>query len=165
MLTGLFEITSGSARIAGFDMKSETKFAYQNMGICPQSNLLWESLTVQEHLLFYARIKGFISQEEKAVVRSSLETVELVGFESRLISSLSHGEKRRLAIAIAIVGDPKVIFLDEPTVNLFSLSCIEAPFSLAFRIVKQKDLDPVMKRQIWNIILKCKKDRSIIMVC
>ena len=115
-MTGLFEATSGSAKLAGFDVRHETKFVYQNIGICPQFNILWDQLTVKEHILFYARVKGIGRKEEQATVDECLEIVELDGFESRLAKSLSCGEKRRLAIAIALVGNPKVIFLDEPTV-------------------------------------------------
>lgn len=57
ILTGFFEASSGFARLAGFDIKAETKFVYQKIGICPQFNILWEHLTVCEHFLFYARTR------------------------------------------------------------------------------------------------------------
>lgn len=124
ILTGLFEASSGCARLAGYDIKTETKFVYQNIGICPQFNILWEHLTVREHLLFYARVKGINSNLESTAIQDCLETVELDTMQSQLASDLSSGEKRRLAIAIALVGNPSVIFLDEPTVRTLFVKAV-----------------------------------------
>jgi len=72
---------------------------------------------VEEHLLFYARLKGMDAQHEKAAVDAAISNVSLSPFRNRLSKGLSGGEKRRLSIAIALVGNPGVIFLDEPTVS------------------------------------------------
>ena len=116
ILTGLFEATSGTAYVAGYDVCTETKHVYRNIGVCPQFNILWDQITVREHLLFYARIKGIPNSEEKAAVREVLQNVELLEDEDVKAQNLSFGEKRRLAIGIALIGYPKVIFMDEPTV-------------------------------------------------
>jgi len=89
-----------------------------SIGICPQHDILWDDLTVGEHLLFYARLKGVPSSQKRAKVIESLERVRLVPFENRLTRGLSGGEKRRLSIAIALVGDPAVVFLDESLPDL-----------------------------------------------
>lgn len=123
ILTGLFESTSGTAFVAGYDVSKETKHVYRNIGICPQFNILWDQITVREHLLFYARVKGFSTSEEKEAIRDCMEKVELLNEEDIQAQNLCCGQKRRLAIGIALIGNPKVIFMDEPTVcfTLFKL--------------------------------------------
>jgi ABC-type lipoprotein export system ATPase subunit len=122
ILTGLFETTSGTAFVAGYDVSKDTKHVYRNIGICPQFNILWGQITVREHLLFYARVKGFCGSEEKSAIRECMEQVELLDEGDSLAKHLSCGQKRRLAIGIALIGNPKVIFMDEPTVSCFSVN-------------------------------------------
>ena len=118
ILTGLYEASSGDATLAGFNIKSESEFVYRTIGVCPQFDILWEDLTVEEHLYFYARLKGISRADEHTAVTESLKRVSLEAFRWRLSKGLSGGEKRRLSIAIALVGNPMVVFLDEPTVCL-----------------------------------------------
>ena len=91
------------------------KQVYQNIGTCPQHDILWPDLSVHEHLLFYARLKGIPPKDEDAAVQDAVEAVSLQTFMKRLSKGLSGGEKRRLSIAISLIGNPKVVFLDEPT--------------------------------------------------
>lgn len=81
-------------------------------------DIQWEELTVGEHLYFYARLKGVQHDDERRVVVKALEDVSLTSFESRLTKGLSGGERRRLSIAIALIGNPAVVFLDEPTTGI-----------------------------------------------
>lgn len=74
-------------------------------------------------MYFYARLKGVNAKNERAAVVESLQAVSLLPFEHRQTSGLSGGEKRRLSIAIALIGGGKVVFLDEPTVNFQKYSC------------------------------------------
>jgi len=141
ILTGLYPPTAGDAYLAGFSVNKEMQDIYLNIGVCPQHDILWDDLTVEEHLLFYARIKGVKPKEEKAAVKKALETVSLQKFKNRLSKGLSGGEKRRLSIAISLIGDGKVVFLDEPTTGL----------------------DPEVRRLIWDIINKAKAGRTIIL--
>jgi ABC-type multidrug transport system ATPase subunit len=141
ILTGLYPPTSGDAFLAGFNVHTEIEKIYQNIGVCPQHDILWEDLSVEDHLYFYARIKGVSPKDEKAAVTASLETVSLTDFRTRTAKGLSGGEKRRLSIAIALIGFGKVIFLDEPTTGL----------------------DPEVRRLIWEIINKAKQGRTIIL--
>jgi ABC-type branched-subunit amino acid transport system ATPase component len=116
---GLYRLTSGTARINGFDITRQQDQVYRYVGICPQHEILWPDLTCEEHLLFYARLKGIDKGDEKEVVGQCLEQVELVPEGRKLAKQLSGGQKRRLSIAIALVARPAVVFLDEPTTGTF----------------------------------------------
>jgi ABC-type multidrug transport system ATPase subunit len=112
---GLFRLSSGTARINGFDITHQQDQVYRYVGICPQHEILWPDLTCEEHLLFYARLKGVEVRDERDVVGQCLEQVELHPERGKLSKELSGGQKRRLSIAIALVARPAVVFLDEPT--------------------------------------------------
>ncbi|KAI9184058.1 hypothetical protein H9P43_003111 [Blastocladiella emersonii ATCC 22665] len=118
ILTGVYEPTLGEAKLGGFDIATQRDDVYRITGICPQHDILWDDLTVGEHLLFYARLKGIPPSQENEAKDRALASVKLQAFENRLSKGLSGGEKRRLSIAIALTGDPKVVFLDEPTTGL-----------------------------------------------
>ncbi len=111
------------------------------MGVCPQFDLLWPDLTVEEHLLFYARLKGVPSKLEKERVDAAIAEVYLEKFRERKTSELSGGMRRRLSVAISLVGDPKIIFLDEPSTGL----------------------DPENRRQLWDILSDCKGKRAMLL--
>jgi ABC-type lipoprotein export system ATPase subunit len=116
---GLYKLSSGTARINGFDIMHQQDQVYRHVGICPQHEILWPDLTCEEHLLFYARLKGVNSKDERDVVEQCLEEVELTPERNKLSKTLSGGQKRRLSIAIALVARPAVVFLDEPTTGMF----------------------------------------------
>ncbi|CAG8641009.1 16181_t:CDS:2 [Dentiscutata erythropus] len=141
ILTGLYPPTSGSATINNLDILTNMREVYMSIGVCPQHDILWDDLTVGEHLLFYARLKGIPAEQEQAVILQALQQVRLEAFRNRLSKGLSGGEKRRLSIAISLIGSPAVIFLDEPTTGL----------------------DPEVRRLIWNIINDAKKGRTIVL--
>ncbi|KXS09467.1 P-loop containing nucleoside triphosphate hydrolase protein [Gonapodya prolifera JEL478] len=141
ILTGIYPPTSGEAIIAGYNISTNMAEVHRNIGICPQHDILWDDLTVEEHLLFYARLKGVPAQDESKAVAESMKAVALEKFAGRLSKGLSGGEKRRLSIAIALVGDPACVFLDEPTTGL----------------------DPEVRRMIWDIIVKARKHKTIIL--
>lgn len=82
------------------------------MGVCPQFDLLWPQLTVEEHLRFYARLKGTPSDKLQSKIDEAIGEVNLTPFRAFLSSALSGGMKRRLSIAISLVGDPQLVFLD-----------------------------------------------------
>ncbi|KAJ1548585.1 hypothetical protein HK405_002324 [Cladochytrium tenue] len=104
-------------------------------------DIVWEGLSIEEHLYFYARLKGVNRHDERTTVEKAMEQVSLTSLRRRLTKTLSGGEKRRLSIAIALVGDPAVVFLDEPTTGL----------------------DPEVRRLIWNIIQNAKEGKTIIL--
>lgn len=117
-LTGLYPPTDGNAWIGGFDVRNQLDIVQLQIGVCPQFDILWSDLTVEEHLLFYARVKGICQEEEEAKVTQALKEVQLLEERSILTSELPLGMKRRLSIAISLVSSPKIIFLDEPTTGL-----------------------------------------------
>jgi ABC-type multidrug transport system ATPase subunit len=92
-------------------------------------------------LYFYARLKGVEPQDELRAVKLALQQVSLTDLEDRLSKGLSGGEKRRLSIAIALIGNPTVVFLDEPTTGL----------------------DPEVRRLIWNIVNQTRLDKTVIL--
>jgi len=118
ILTGLYEATSGDAAIDGYRVGEQMRDVYMSIGVCPQHDILWGDLTVEDHLLFYARLKGVPKELEAATVDAMLDNMSLQRFRHSQTKSLSGGEKRRVSIAIALIGGGKVIFLDEPTVRL-----------------------------------------------
>ena len=77
VLTGLYEPTSGMARIAGYDLATDISSIHQHLGVCPQFDIHHDDLTAQEHLLFYARLKGVKWSSEKMVVERALRQVSL----------------------------------------------------------------------------------------
>eukprot|EP00160_Parvularia_atlantis_P010481 Unigene2049_Nuclearia_a/m.6373 Unigene2049_Nuclearia_a/g.6373 ORF Unigene2049_Nuclearia_a/g.6373 Unigene2049_Nuclearia_a/m.6373 type:complete len:631 (-) Unigene2049_Nuclearia_a:124-2016(-) len=141
ILTGLYEASYGEGFLAGYKVGEEMDAVYRSMGVCPQHDILWPELTVEEHLYFYARLKGVEPKEEKSAVDDALARVSLTGFRFRQSSGLSGGEKRRLSIAIALIGNGQVIFLDEPTTGL----------------------DPEVRRLIWNIINEARVGKTVIL--
>jgi len=140
-LIGVYPPTAGEAKLAGYNINTDMKQVYRRIGICPQHDILWSDLTVEEHLLFYARLKGITRSQEKKAVADSLDSVGLTNFKNRLVKGLSGGEKRRLSIAIALVGDPKIVFLDEPTTGL----------------------DPDVRRLIWSILNEISQNKTILL--
>eukprot|EP01012_Entosiphon_sulcatum_P002563 TRINITY_DN10553_c0_g1_i1.p1 TRINITY_DN10553_c0_g1~~TRINITY_DN10553_c0_g1_i1.p1 ORF type:complete len:1882 (+),score=415.75 TRINITY_DN10553_c0_g1_i1:109-5754(+) len=142
MLSGMFGPTAGTAFIEGFDIRSEMDQIHTRIGLCPQHDVLWDKhLTVEEHLLFFARLKGVPPASEKAHVLHWLRRVRLDGKRDRLPKALSGGEQRRLSIAIALVGSPSVAFFDEPTTGL----------------------DPTARRHVWDIITDAKRGRCLVL--
>ena len=119
ILSGLYPPSSGRALIAGHDVESELSAVYTVLGICPQADRVWDELTVQQTLTFYARLKGVDRVHENALVQRIAEMVSLDGdaFGKRA-STLSGGTRRRLSIAISLIGNPAVWLLDEPSTGL-----------------------------------------------
>jgi ABC-type multidrug transport system ATPase subunit len=141
IMTGVYPATSGFATLAGFDIQNQSALAFRSIGVCPQFDILWHELTVEDHLYFYARLKGVGIDYEDDAVRAALELVQLSKFRTRLVKGLSGGERRRVSIAIALVSNPKVVFLDEPTTGL----------------------DPEVRRTVWDTIARARGDRVILM--
>ena len=117
MLTGVTQPDHGTAKIAGLDIADNPGYAFRSIGVCPQFDILWEDLTIEDHLYFYARLKGVAIAFESDAVTAALQLVELSALRTRTVKQLSGGEKRRVSIAISLVSDPKVILFDEPTVT------------------------------------------------
>ncbi|MEK5006822.1 ABC transporter ATP-binding protein [Bacillus sp. FSL K6-3312] len=118
ILTGLIHATSGTITIEGIDLKKETKKAQQMIGIVPQEIALYLHLTAKENLMFWGRMYGLKGKELKSRVQ---ETLELIGLKDRAndqVKVFSGGMKRRVNIGCAILHQPKLLIMDEPTVGI-----------------------------------------------
>ncbi|XP_035432453.1 phospholipid-transporting ATPase ABCA1 [Spodoptera frugiperda] len=141
MLTGNLEVTRGTVTVAGYDMTHETYAARAHIGLCPQHNVLFNELTVREHLEFFARLKGFRGAELKSEIDTLIEKLELQDKRDYPSNGLSGGQKRRLCVGIALSGAARVVLLDEPT----------------------SGMDPSSRRALWELLQKEKKGRSMIL--
>ncbi|XQJ28617.1 ATP-binding cassette protein subfamily A, member 10, putative [Leishmania guyanensis] len=115
MATGMVNPTSGDVFVRGYDARTHLDECRQSIGYCPQRDIVWSLLTVEEHITFYARMKGSNSVNVQDKVEYVLDLVDLQEKRHCKASKLSSGQRRRLCVAIAMVGDSSVLFLDEPT--------------------------------------------------
>ncbi len=118
ILSGYLPATSGTARIAGFDVHENSLAVRQKIGYLPENPPLYPEMTVQGFLFFVARIKGVSAGDRTRKVQAAMERCNLTDKRHVLIRKLSKGYRQRVGIAQAIVHDPPAIILDEPTVGL-----------------------------------------------
>lgn len=118
MLTGFLPPTEGSAVIAGHDIFSDPIVARRSVGYLPETPPLYPEMTVSSYLRFVARIKDVPRARRSEALDRSLERCGLVDVRSRVIGTLSKGYRQRVGLAQAIIHDPPVLILDEPTVGL-----------------------------------------------
>lgn len=130
MLCGLSIPSAGKAAVAGFDVYRQTESIKQNIGYMSQKFSLYEDLTVKENIRFYAGIYGMNRASAKEKMNSLLEQLKMSNEENSLVKSLPLGWKQKLAFSVAIMHQPKIVFLDEPTGGV----------------------DPVTRREFWNLI-------------
>jgi ABC-2 type transport system ATP-binding protein len=130
MLCGLSLPSSGEATIAGFDVYKQTEQIKKNIGYMSQKFSLYEDLTVLENINFFGGIYGLTDNEIKT---KSIELIEQLGLQQqakKLVASLPLGWKQKLSFSVAVIHEPKIVFLDEPTGGV----------------------DPVTRRQFWDLI-------------
>ena len=125
IITGYLAPTSGDVRVGDYDLLTQPRQAKRLIGYLPEQPPLYPEMTVQEYLDFAAELKGVKKAERKEQVRSAARRTGLEKVLPRLIRSLSKGYRQRVGIAQALLGSPKLIILDEPTVGLDPAQVIE----------------------------------------
>jgi ABC-2 type transport system ATP-binding protein len=125
MLTSFMPATSGTARIAGFDVFNNSLEVRRHIGYLPENPPVYPDMTVESYLDFVARIKGVPAEKRAQRVTDALEKTNITDKRDELIKRLSRGYKQRVGLAQALVHDPDVIILDEPTVGLDPKQIIE----------------------------------------
>jgi len=148
ILTGLFPATKGGARVYGDDIRTNMDGIRNKLGFCPQHNVLFGDLTVLEHMQLYAGLKAANGKSrdkyqdaDKREIEQMIEDVGLPDKRDEMSRNLSGGMKRKLSVAVAFVGGSKCVILDEPTAGV----------------------DPYARRGIWDLLLKLKPGRTIVL--
>jgi len=147
MLTGLLPPTSGDAIVyddmgRAMSVSNDLHSVRKSLGICPQHDVLYPDLTVQEHLVLFAIIKGVRGSDEiDRAVTKQIRAIRLEKKRHTASKALSGGQRRRLSVAIAMVGDSQVVLLDEPS----------------------SGLDPKSRRVTWDMLREAKKNRAIVL--
>ena len=139
MLLGLLEPTEGQATVLGFDAFRQTEEVRKRVGYMSQKFAIYDDLTTRENLTFYGGVYGIT---EKARIQHTLELVGLKGHENTLTRDMSTGWRQRLSLGIALVHEPKLLFLDEPT----------------------SGVDPTARRAFWDLIYQLAEEGVTILV-
>ena len=142
MLTGMFKPTSGTAYIDGKDIRDRMDEARNSLGLCPQHNIMFDELIVEEHFKFFCQLKGI--ENETEIERETNKYILMLDLEDKRTSlsmTLSGGMKRKLSVGIAMCGNSKVVICDEPT----------------------SGLDSEGRRLLWDLLIEEKKHRTILL--
>ena len=118
IITGFMAPTSGSVEVAGFDVFEDPIEVKRRIGYLPETPPVYGDMTVEDYLSFVANLKGVEKSRIAGLVETSIEKTDLGSVRSRLIQNLSKGYRQRVGISQALVSDPEVLILDEPTVGL-----------------------------------------------
>ena len=141
MITGYLSHTSGTVRVNGYDIADEPEKAKSQIGYLPEIPPVYPDMKVREYLNFAAGLKGIPAAKRKGEVERVMERLKITDVQKRLIRNLSKGYKQRVGFAMAILGDPPVLILDEPTVGL----------------------DPTQLMEVRNLILDLRRNHAIIL--
>lgn len=130
MLCGLSMPSSGEAAIAGYDIYKEPEMIKKNIGYMSQHFSLYQDMTIRENIRFYAGIYGLTNKQIRERGEQLIKELKLESFADRFVADLPLGFKQKLAFSIAVIHNPKIVFLDEPT----------------------SGVDPITRRQFWGLI-------------
>jgi len=142
MLIGILKPTSGSATVAGFDVSNQTESIKKNIGYMSQKFALYDDLTVKENITFFGGIYGLTKLQIKEKTTQLIEELNLQNVSKQLVGSLPLGWKQKIAFSVALLHEPKIVFLDEPTGGV----------------------DPITRRQFWEMIYKTADSGTTIFV-
>ncbi|CAL8099662.1 unnamed protein product [Calicophoron daubneyi] len=142
MLTGQFYVPPNTIVVNGFDLAHQTSAVYRNLGYCPQKNALHDFLTARETLLMYGRLRLLSGVELISSVNYLLDSTGLSLYADRLVHTFSGGTKRKLSTAVAFIGDPKIVLLDEPSTGM----------------------DPCARRMLWSLVRSTLKRNHIVIL-
>ena len=143
MVMRAVEPTSGDATVGGTSVLTDFAEAASKLGVVNQHNSLWAGLSCEDHVSLFARLRlaGGSDEDIEAVVTATLDRVELGSHAKKLAGRLSGGMKRKLCCAAALVGDPSIVLLDEPSAGL----------------------DPVSQRNLWNLVRATMAGRAVVL--
>ena len=141
ILTGNTPATSGDAEVLGYNVHTEMGSIRQSIGVCQQTNVLYDRLTVRQHLMLFAHIKGLDAAATESAIARLVEDADMGAYINQYVESLSGGQKRKVSVCIALMGDNRVVFLDEPSAGM----------------------DPASRRSTWALLEKAKAGRLIIL--
>jgi ABC-2 type transport system ATP-binding protein len=142
MLTGLLSPSAGSATVAGFDVWKEPDQVKRRIGYMSQKFSLYEDLTVRENIRLYGGIYGLKMADIKSKTQVLLQKLELEAEADKLVASLPLGWKQKLAFSVALLHEPRIVFLDEPT----------------------SGVDPLTRRQFWELIYEAAAQGVTLMI-
>ncbi|KAF4699765.1 hypothetical protein FOZ62_024165 [Perkinsus olseni] len=142
MMCGLYAPTEGEVWVAGSTVAADTAKCRRNLGYCPQFDALLDRMTTKEHLELYGRLKGLKGHLLDSSVESTLKQLSLEPYKDKRAGSLSGGNKRKLSVGMAIIGRPRIVFLDEPSTGM----------------------DPVSRRFLWGVIQQLAVSRQSVVV-
>lgn len=125
ILTTYLPATSGTAKIAGFDVMTESMQVRQNLGYLPENVPLYPEMRVEEYLYYRAKLKGVDRKIRRSRIDYAMERCRLVGVRRRLIGTLSRGYRQRVGLAETLVHDPPILIMDEPTAGLDPIQIVE----------------------------------------
>ncbi|XP_054278944.1 phospholipid-transporting ATPase ABCA1-like isoform X2 [Macrosteles quadrilineatus] len=140
MLAGFFSPTSGQVIVNNQNIFENMVQFRSSLGLCPQHNLLFTYFTALEHLIFFGMLKGMTMSQARQKSKTMLKTLKIYDRKDYTIAKLSGGMRRKVSLAIALLGDPEVVLLDEPT----------------------SGMDPESRRQVWDILLTLRGQKTII---
>eukprot|EP01006_Ploeotia_vitrea_P052559 TRINITY_DN67703_c4_g2_i1.p1 TRINITY_DN67703_c4_g2~~TRINITY_DN67703_c4_g2_i1.p1 ORF type:complete len:1464 (-),score=796.75 TRINITY_DN67703_c4_g2_i1:108-4172(-) len=141
MLTGAIQPDCGTAYLNEYDIRTEQSKLRRHVGYCPQFDALVPTLTGRETLALYARLKGVAERDVGSFAQDMIELIGLSEYADRPCGGYSGGNKRKLSVGVALIGDPSVVFLDEPSTGM----------------------DPASKRKMWSLINSTMANRSLIL--